>query len=159
MDANLGWIYKYYDEWLAMKRCRWSKLSTIYVICEKCKGWLTCQNLNVVHKLSLPILHWSASQVHQTFCYFHIKVLSYIHTTLELFIKSLKEGWNYGFDPSLRKLPIKSLLACYVLEPIMKIGWNFWDLLFPPLNRVRAWDMMPWIMDGLYKASLAHPSQ
>ena len=44
---------------------------------------------------------------------------------LELSIKSLKEGSNRGFDPSLRKLFIKSFLARCMLEPILKIGANF----------------------------------
>ena len=56
----------------------------------------------------------------------------------ELTIKSLKEGWNCGFDTSWRKLFIKSLLADCVLEPIiLKVGWNLWDLLFSHLN---LWD-------------------
>ena len=31
-----------------------------------------------------------------------------MYEALELFVKSLKEGWNCGFDPSLTKLSIKS---------------------------------------------------
>ena len=53
---------------------------------------------------------------------------------LELPIISLKEGQNRVFDPSMRKLSIKSPLACSLLEPILKVWWNFWDLLFPPLK-------------------------
>ena len=45
---------------------------------------------------------------------------------------SFKEGWNCGLDTSQRKLSIKSLLAHHVSYPILKGGWNFWDLLFPP---------------------------
>ena len=39
-----------------------------------------------------------------------------------------------GFDHSLRKLPMKSLLACYVSEPIWKVGETFWDFLFSSLK-------------------------
>ena len=41
---------------------------------------------------------------------------------MELSIKSFEEGQNCGFDPSLRKLSIKSSLACHVFEPILKVG-------------------------------------
>ena len=34
---------------------------------------------------------------------------------IELYVKSLKEGQNYGFDPSLGKLFIKSSLARRIL--------------------------------------------
>ena len=34
---------------------------------------------------------------------------------LELSVKFVKEGWNCGFDPSLRKLSIKSSLACWCI--------------------------------------------
>ena len=37
---------------------------------------------------------------------------------LELFVVSLKDGCNHQFDPSLRKLYSKSLLARYTLELI-----------------------------------------
>ena len=33
----------------------------------------------------------------------------------------LKEGQYHGFDPSLRKLCIKSLLGCCTLKPILKV--------------------------------------
>ena len=36
--------------------------------------------------------------------------------TIELLIKSFKERQNHGFDYSLRKLSIKSLLTCHVSE-------------------------------------------
>ena len=42
---------------------------------------------------------------------------------------SLEEEWTRGFDPSSRKLSIKSSLARPTLEPISKVGWKFWDLL------------------------------
>jgi len=48
-----------------------------------------------------------------------------ITCVLELYVKSLKEGRNYGFDPSLRKLSNKTSLACRVLEHVLKVGWNF----------------------------------
>ena len=54
--------------------------------------------------------------------------------TIELSVKTLKEGRNHGFDPSLRKLSMTSLLACRVLKPILKVGGNVWDLHFPPLK-------------------------
>jgi hypothetical protein len=43
---------------------------------------------------------------------------------------SLKEGWNLGIDTSLRILSIESLLAPHVLEPILKVGWNFGTFSF-----------------------------
>ena len=42
--------------------------------------------------------------------------------TIELSMEFLEVGRNCGFDPSLRKPPIKSSLACRVLEPILKVG-------------------------------------
>jgi hypothetical protein len=38
-----------------------------------------------------------------------------------LYVKSLQEGRNCGFDSSLRKLSIKSSLVCRVLEPHLKV--------------------------------------
>ena len=35
---------------------------------------------------------------------------------------SLKEEQNYGFHLSLGRLSTKSLLACHVLEHILKVG-------------------------------------
>ena len=57
----------------------------------------------------------------------------------ELSVKSFKEGWNQGFDLSMRIIFIKSLLASCVLEPILKVGWNFWDLLVSPL---KVWELL-----------------
>ena len=37
-----------------------------------------------------------------------------------------------GLILTLRKLSIKSLLTHHVLEPILRVGWNLWDLIFPP---------------------------
>ena len=54
--------------------------------------------------------------------------------TIELYVKSLKEGRNRGYDLFVRKLSIKSLLVRHVLEPILKVGCKFGDLLFPPLK-------------------------
>ena len=51
-------------------------------------------------------------------------LISKLHT-IELSVKSLKKGPNRGFDPSLRKVSIKSSLAHHVLELIVKVGWNF----------------------------------
>jgi hypothetical protein len=45
-----------------------------------------------------------------------------ITCVLELYVKSLKEGRNYGFDPSLRKHSNKTSLACRVLEHVLKVG-------------------------------------
>ena len=51
---------------------------------------------------------------------------------LELSAKTLQEkGWNHMFDPSFEKLCIESLLVCCVSEPILKVGWIYWDFLFP----------------------------
>jgi hypothetical protein len=44
---------------------------------------------------------------------------------LELFVMSLEEEWNHGFDLSLRELSMKSLLARHVLEPILKVECRF----------------------------------
>ena len=75
--------------------------------------------VKVMHILYIQ-LQWSAKRNH-----FQI---------VELSVKSLEEGQICGFDPSWRKFSITSSLACRVLEPILKVGWNFWDLFFPPLN-------------------------
>ena len=53
---------------------------------------------------------------------------------LGLSVKSLKEGPNRVFDPTLRKLSTKSLLAHCVLESILKVGCKFWDFLFENLR-------------------------
>ena len=52
-----------------------------------------------------------------------------LKSLIELFVKSLEEGWNHEFDLSLRKLSIKSSLPHHTLEPISKVGCKFWDLL------------------------------
>ena len=42
---------------------------------------------------------------------------------IRVIYKVLTEGWNRGFDPTLRKLFIKSSLdRRHVLEPILKVG-------------------------------------
>ena len=46
---------------------------------------------------------------------------------IESVVKSLEKGLNCACDHSLRKLSIKSSLARHTLEPILKVGWNFWD--------------------------------
>ena len=46
----------------------------------------------------------------------------WVHQTIVSFIKCFKEGWNHGFDSTLRKPMIKSLLAHRMLELILKIG-------------------------------------
>lgn len=38
---------------------------------------------------------------------------------------------NCGFDPSWRESLIKSSLACHVLEPMLKVGWNSLHLHLP----------------------------
>jgi len=53
---------------------------------------------------------------------------------IELSTKSLEEGWNYGFDPSLRKLSFKSSLACHVLEHVWKMGEKFGNSYFQLSN-------------------------
>jgi hypothetical protein len=50
------------------------------------------------------------------------RILLTIVEILELSIKSLKEGRNHRFDPSLRNLFIKSSLVHSGLEPILKVG-------------------------------------
>ena len=89
------------------------------------------QKMTVIHNIKLLFeMLW----VHQKFtftCYsknFSLKTSSYV---VKLPIKSLKVGQNYGFDPSLRKLSIKSSLASHVLETISKVGVKF---LGPPLS-------------------------
>ena len=45
--------------------------------------------------------------------------------TVELSIKSLKEGQNYGLDPSLKNLSITSLSVRHVSKCALKVGWKF----------------------------------
>ena len=84
--------------------------------------------------------------------------------TLNSSIKSLKEGQNRGFGPFLRKFSIKSRLARRVLEPILKVGWNYLNFLF---LLERFWENKIGCVHGicypkswisLCKASLVHPS-
>jgi hypothetical protein len=56
---------------------------------------------------------------------------------IELSIKFMKERQNRAVDPYSRKLCVKNLLIYRTLEPILKVGWNFWDLIFPSLQRWR----------------------
>ena len=53
---------------------------------------------------------------------------------IELSTKSLEEGWNYGFDPSLRKLSFNSSLACHVLVHVWKMGEIFGTSYFQLSN-------------------------
>ena len=50
------------------------------------------------------------------------------------YLKVPKRGTRLWVSSFSKKLSIKSSLACCTLEPILKVGWNFWDLLFPPLK-------------------------
>lgn len=34
----------------------------------------------------------------------------------------------------LEKISIKRLVARQILETILKVGWNVWDILFPPFK-------------------------
>jgi hypothetical protein len=52
----------------------------------------------------------------------------------EFSIKSLKEGQNRGFDPSLIKFFIKSLLARHISETTLKLGGIFATSSFHLLN-------------------------
>ena len=45
--------------------------------------------------------------------------------TVELSIKSLKEGQNYGLYPSLKNLSITSLSVRHVSKRALKVGRNF----------------------------------
>ena len=90
-------------------------------------------------------------------------------STAEFVIKSLKEGQNHGFDPSLRKLSIKSLLARRVLELLFKVGETFGTSSFHLVsNFERILGSKIGYAQGtcclkspisLCKASLAHPSK
>ena len=88
------------------------------------------------------------------------------HGPRDLSTKSLKSGRNRGFDPSLKKLSIESLLTRCVSEPTLKVGWKFWDTLFAPLklwekngikNRICTWDRCPKSHIGLCRASFNLP--
>ena len=46
----------------------------------------------------------------------------YALVLIELFVKALKEGWNGGFDPSLRKLHVDVLLAPRVWKFVLEVG-------------------------------------
>jgi hypothetical protein len=62
------------------------------------------------------------------------------HSYVEIFVRMVIVNWkaiessvksfNEGFDPSLRKVCVKSLLARCASEPILKVGCNFWKLIF-----------------------------
>jgi hypothetical protein len=66
-----------------------------------------------------------------------------IHSTIvsvmliESSVKFMKEGQNRGFHPSFEKLPIKDSSISRVLEPILEVERNLWDLLFQPLKYLR----------------------
>ena len=45
-----------------------------------------------------------------------------IQGVIELYVESLKERRNCGFDSSFKKFPIGRLLARRVLEPTLKVG-------------------------------------
>ena len=45
--------------------------------------------------------------------------------------RETKCGWSFFKKTKLQE-PI--LVACHVVKPILRVGWNFQNLLFPPLN-------------------------
>lgn len=51
-----------------------------------------------------------------------IQLIVSTNQSIELSIKTLKEGRDYGSDPSLRQLYVKSSLALYTLELVLKVG-------------------------------------
>jgi len=63
------------------------------------------------------------------------------HSYVEIFVRMVIVNWKaressaksfkVGFDPSLRKVCVKSSLARRPLEPTLKVGCNFWNLIFP----------------------------
>ena len=57
-----------------------------------------------------------------TFLKARIGLCPQICYTLELSVKSLKEGQNLGFDPCLRKLSMRASLGRHVREPTLKVG-------------------------------------
>ena len=57
------------------------------------------------------------------------KIMSQDFGKMKLSVKFLKEARNHGFDPSLRGNSMKNSLARCVLESILKLGWNFLNLL------------------------------
>jgi hypothetical protein len=56
---------------------------------------------------------------------------------LELFVKSLREGRNRGFDSFFRKNYINILLACRTLELILKVGRNLLGLPYSTSRTLR----------------------
>ena len=87
---------------------------------------------NIVMDLN-NVMCWLYSQQKQNNTRNHQKLL-YILSELSVKSLDLKEGRKHGVDPSLRKLSIKKSLAHCVAEPLLKVGWNIWDFLFPPLK-------------------------
>lgn len=73
----------------------------------------------------LKIGHWQKGfVVKRVKCFFGASYYCNVafSSTIELFIKSLKDGQNHGLHPSLRKLSMKTLFAGYVREPLLNVG-------------------------------------
>ena len=61
--------------------------------------------------------------------------------TIELSLKSLKEGRNHGFYPSLTKFSFKSLVAHRVSEPILEVFVQILEtLLSTSQTLIELWD-------------------
>ena len=84
-----------------------------------------------------------------------IQLLTIVTYILELFKKSLKDGQNLMFDPSSRKLSIKSSLAHRVVESNFKVGANFEKNLGSKIGYAHR-THCPKARISLCKANLAH---
>ena len=82
------------------------------------------------------------------------------------FIKSLKEGRNNGFDPTLRTHSVKITLAHRVLDLVLKVGWSFGTSSCHPKNFETTKSKIGWVHGtnghkpwiDLCKGNLVHPS-
>ena len=91
------------------------------LVCDVALNTKTNQEIVLKATLGHPKLSWDLGILH------NYRVMCRVR----------QRGTNHGFDPSLRKVPIKSSLAHCVSDPILEVGWNFWDLFSSPQ---KIWD-------------------
>jgi hypothetical protein len=105
---------------------------------------VTCYTNSLVSRI-----HVNTTKLHNITC--TLVATGVILRSLECSVfwdeKSLKEGQNHTVWSFFEKLSIKSSLVCHVLEPILKVGWYFWDLLFPSL---KLWEIFIRWLDSSY---------
>ena len=126
---NVGWILKSFHAisiWNSSYHCpfqftKWNWNARSYKL----------QEVKLM-ETSLSLIKWSWSRRPLQPCFVNrdTKQWTGLEPTPWVQLELERDKKNHMVDPSLRRLPFKGSLACHVLESILKVGWDLWNLLF-----------------------------